>query len=76
MEAYLFIAELFLDYLLQIDINTIDDQSLKDCINNYIALNGPFRPSENSNKIDMDKVANLVFQGGSVKGSFLNQINY
>ncbi len=54
----------------QIDMNTIDDQSLKGCITNYIALNGPFRPSEKANKIDMDKVTNLVFQGGSVKGNF------
>ena len=60
----------------QIDINTINDQPIKDCLNNYIALNGPFRPSENANKIDMDKITNLVFQGGSVKGSVLNQINY
>jgi ankyrin repeat protein len=54
----------------QIDTNTIDEPSLKGCITNYIALNGPFRPSENVNRIDMDKITNLVFQGGSVKGNF------
>jgi len=54
----------------QIDFDTIDDQSIKDLIINYIALNGPFRPSEKANKIDMNKVTNLVFQGGSVKGNF------
>jgi hypothetical protein len=53
----------------QIDINTIADPLLKGYISNYIALNGPFRPSENVNKIDMDKITNLVFQGGSVKGN-------
>ena len=54
----------------QIDTNTIDAPSLKGCITNYIALYGPFRPSENANKIDIDKITNLVFQGGSVKGNF------
>jgi ankyrin repeat protein len=53
----------------QIDINTIDDPSIKGCISNYITLNGSFKPSENVNAIDIEKINNLVFQGGSVKGN-------
>ncbi len=68
-ESVLALLKCGVDYS-QIDTNTIDEPSLKGCIANYMTLNGPFRPSENANKIDMDKVANLVFQGGSVKGNF------
>jgi ankyrin repeat protein len=43
----------------QIDIDKIEEPSLKGCITNYAKLNGSFRPSENANKIDMSKVTNL-----------------
>jgi ankyrin repeat protein len=55
----------------QIDINKIGEPSIKGCIANYTKFNGPFRPNVNVNKIDIEKINNLVFQGGSVKGNFL-----
>ena len=50
--------------------NNIVDDASRGAISNYMLQNGQFKPNEQLSKVKLEKICNLVFQGGSVKGKF------